>query len=217
MTDDSAQLVDLSVAVAQKRKSKGLAARTTSDDATEPLGDPFAKLPAPPLPRGLMPPVIEAFAEREAATKGVAMHGPAMAALVVCAGAIPDTVRVKVKLYEPWYESARLWLALIGPPSAKKSPVIRAAMAPLKHLEKVEFARWRKVKASSRVDLAISADLDALILQCLKKAPEDRPQKALEIATKLARLQDGSPWTNEVAATWWERHRSASERRPGDE
>lgn len=115
-------------------------------DPTEPLGDPFAKLPAPPLPRGLLPPVIEAFAEREAATKGVATHGPAMAALVVCAGAIPDKVRVRVKLHEPWHESARLWLALIGPPSAKKSPVIRAAMAPLKHLEKVEIARWQKVK-----------------------------------------------------------------------
>jgi len=64
---------------------------------------------------------------------------------------------------------------------------------------------------SSRVDLAISADFDALILRCLKKAPEDRPQSALEIATKLARLQCDSPWTNEDAATWWERRRPASE------
>jgi len=64
---------------------------------------------------------------------------------------------------------------------------------------------------SSRVDLAISADFDALILWCLEKAPEDRPQSALEIATKLARLQCDSLWTNEDAATWWERHRPASE------
>ena len=64
---------------------------------------------------------------------------------------------------------------------------------------------------SSRVDLAISADFDALILRCLKKAPEDRPQSALEIASTLATLQCDAPWTNEVAATWWERHRPASE------
>ena len=72
MTDNSAKLIDLRVAAAQERKSKRSAAPTTSGDAIEPLGDPFAKLPAPRLPRGLLPPVIEAFAEREATTKGVA-------------------------------------------------------------------------------------------------------------------------------------------------
>ncbi len=75
-----------------------------------PLGDPFHKLPAPPLPRGLLPPILEAFAEREAQIKGVEFAAPAMAALTVCAAAIPDHVRLRVKVHEPWQESARLWL-----------------------------------------------------------------------------------------------------------
>jgi len=115
------------------------------DDAA-PLGDPFHKLPAPPLPRGLLPPILEAFAEREARIKGVEFAAPAMAGLTVCAAAIPDHVRLRVKVHEPWQESARLWLALIGQPSARKSPVIRTAMQPMKHLEKVAFARWRQAK-----------------------------------------------------------------------
>ncbi|MEE9290222.1 MAG: hypothetical protein V3U99_04335, partial [Alphaproteobacteria bacterium] len=89
------------------------------DDAA-PLGDPFHKLPAPPLPRGLLPPILEAFAEREARIKGVEFAAPAMAALTVCAAAIPDHVHLRVKVHEPWQESARLWLALIGQPSARK-------------------------------------------------------------------------------------------------
>ena len=109
---------------------------------SEPIGDPFAKLPAPLMPKDILPPIIEAFADWQARNKGVATHGPASAALTVCAAAIPDHVRIKVKVHELWHESARLWTALIGPPSAKKSPVLRAAMAPLKKFEKQEYARW---------------------------------------------------------------------------
>ena len=118
-----------------------------SDTAQEPLGDPFGKLAAPPLPPGLLPSIIEAYAEREARAKGVVFHAPAMAALTVCAGAIPDHVRIRVKVHEPWHERACIWLAEIGPPSAKKSPVVRGAMAPLKRLEKEEHARWRQLKS----------------------------------------------------------------------
>jgi hypothetical protein len=113
----------------------------------EPLGDPFGKLAAPPLPLGLLPSTIEAYAEHEARAKGVVFHAPAMAALTVCAAAIPDHVQIKVKVHEPWRECARLWVALIGPPSAKKSPTVRSTMAPLKRLEKEEYARWCQLKA----------------------------------------------------------------------
>ena len=139
----------------------GRAAATTTVAATvDPavaLGDPFGKLATPPLPRGLLPPIIEAFAEREAFTKGVVFHAPAMAALTVCAAAIPDHVELRVKVHEPWHESARLWLALIGLPSAKKTPVINTAMHPLTRLQKVAAARhqhamieWEKIPKDQR-------------------------------------------------------------------
>ena len=69
------------------------------------------------------------------------MDFDAYAALTVCAAAIPDHVRIRVKVHKAWIESARLWTTLIGPPSAKKSPILRAALAPLKRVEKHMVAR----------------------------------------------------------------------------
>lgn len=120
---------------------------STAATQADPIGDPFAKLDAPALPLGLLSSAIEAYAAREALAKGVVPHAPAMAALAVCAAAIPDHVRIKVKRHEPWKESARLWVALIGPPSTKKSPVIKSATTPLTRLEAKEGARWRQLKA----------------------------------------------------------------------
>ncbi len=71
---------------------KRVPAQMSGKDDAAPLGDPFHKLPAPPLPRDLLPPILEAFAEREARIKGVEFAAPAMAALTVCAAAIPDHV-----------------------------------------------------------------------------------------------------------------------------
>jgi hypothetical protein len=129
------------------------------EGAENPIGDPFAKIIAPDLSRGILPAVIEAFAEREAETKGVSFHAPAMAALTVAAAAIPDQVQIRVKVHEAWREPARLWLALIGPPSAKKSPVMRSVMTPLKTIEhratatwKAEEREWRKLDKETRGD-----------------------------------------------------------------
>ena len=49
---------------------------------------------------------------------------------------------MRVKVHENWTECARLWTALIGDVSAKKSPVQRTAMAPLKQLDKQNYAQW---------------------------------------------------------------------------
>jgi hypothetical protein len=87
------------------------------------------------MPDGILPPIIQDFANVEARNKGVASYASGMAALVVAAAAIPDGLRLKAKVHEDWHEEARIWLALIGPVSAKKSPVLRAAMAPLKAAE----------------------------------------------------------------------------------
>lgn len=63
-------------------------------------------------------------------------HGDAsLAALAVCAAAIPDRVRIKVKRHGHWYENARLWVALIGSPSTKKSPIIAQAVRPIARLD----------------------------------------------------------------------------------
>jgi hypothetical protein len=94
----------------------------------------------PPLPAGLLPPVIEKFARAQGELMGVDAGGLAAAALAVCAAAIPDSIKLRVKRQDPhWLESARLWVAPIGDPSTKKSPLIAAAAAPLKRIDRDLF------------------------------------------------------------------------------
>jgi serine/threonine-protein kinase len=50
---------------------------------------------------------------------------------------------------------------------------------------------------------AIPADLDATVLACLAKSPEDRPQDATTLAARLAAIAGLRPWTDERAQDWW--------------
>ncbi|WP_158556128.1 DUF3987 domain-containing protein [Ensifer sp. M14] len=97
--------------------------------------DPWAQRKHPSLPTGLLPKIIEEYAASQAEIMGVDAGGIAAAALAVCAAAIPDTITLRVKRHDDWEESARLWVALIGNPSAKKSPIISAATRPLRAID----------------------------------------------------------------------------------
>jgi hypothetical protein len=113
------------------RRSK---APVAADNDNRPI-DLWAEREHPSLPTGLLPPVIEEFARTRGEQMGVDPGGLAMAALTVCAAAIPDQITVKVKAHEEWTESARLWTALIGNPSRKKTPTINAAVKPLREID----------------------------------------------------------------------------------
>lgn len=98
--------------------------------------DLWGKFEPPSLPRGLLPDVIERFAFDQGTDMGADMSGIAMAALAVCAAAIPDNIQLQVKRnHSDWLESARLWVALVGPPSAKKTPIIATAARPLRRID----------------------------------------------------------------------------------
>jgi hypothetical protein len=108
--------------------------------AVDPV-DLWAKFDPPTLPRGLLPDVIERFAYDQGMTMGADMAGIAVGALVVCAAAIPDKIQLQVKRHNPgWRESARLWGALVGPVSTKKSPIMNAVVWPLRRID-AEMAR----------------------------------------------------------------------------
>lgn len=107
--------------------------------ASEPIDpvDLWGKFDPPELPKGLLPKEIEEYAFAQGRTMGADPGGVAMASLAVCAAAIPDRIKLVMKPGDNWMETARLWVALVGTPSTKKSPIIGATMGPLARLDAI--------------------------------------------------------------------------------
>jgi eukaryotic-like serine/threonine-protein kinase len=76
-------------------------------------------------------------------------------------------------------------------------------------------AQTPPVPPSERLELPIPPALDALVLACLAKRPEDRPATVLEVSRALAAAGNGEPWTDDRAHRWWQRHRPESSRPAG--
>jgi serine/threonine-protein kinase len=55
----------------------------------------------------------------------------------------------------------------------------------------------------------VSADLEAVILACLAKRPDERPSSALALRERLAACASAGRWTHARAAQWWADHRHA--------
>ena len=161
-------------------------AKEVHENQIDPV-DLWDKFAPPELPRGLLPKIIEEFAVLNGKQMGADPAGLAMGAVVTCAAAIPDQVRLKVKQHDDWFESARIWSALVGPPSTKKSPIIDRATAALSKLDVKMMATW----------LESIRKFDALDVE--EKKGKQRPKQTrlrLEDTTVEAAQQvlEGSPW-----------------------
>ncbi len=150
--------------------------------------DLWGIFPAPDLPLGALPRVLEEFALVQGEMMGADPAGLAVAALVTCAAAIDDRIQVQVKRHDPhWCESARIWAALVGSPSTKKSPILSAATAPLCRLDGQMFREWQ-------------AEVSAFL-----ETPKDERKGRTSPAQRRLRIEDatveaaqvvleGSPW-----------------------
>ena len=69
-----------------------------------------------------------------------------------------------------------------------------------------QHANATPVAPSQRSELEIPAALDRVILACLAKFPEDRPQSAGELSELLLAAVPEAGWTKERAHRWWDRH-----------
>ncbi|HSR67853.1 MAG TPA: serine/threonine-protein kinase [Acidobacteriota bacterium] len=76
----------------------------------------------------------------------------------------------------------------------------------------VDHVNSQPAPPSSRSELEIPGELDAAILRCLAKAPEERFQSAGELAEALASIPLKSHWDSARAAKWWELHQPESSR-----
>src|SRR3954454_1387327 len=69
-----------------------------------------------------------------------------------------------------------------------------------------QHANAAPVAPSERSEIEIPAALDRVILSCLDKYPEDRPQSAGELSQLLAAAIGASHWSEERAHRWWDLH-----------
>jgi 5S rRNA maturation endonuclease (ribonuclease M5) len=137
--------------------------------------DLWGHLNPPELSHGLLPAVIEQFAFEQGEVMGVDPGGLAVAALTVCAAAIPDSIELQVKKHDRgWTESARLWTALVGMPSTKKTPTLREAIRPL-----------------ARIDAAYACEY-ATAKQVYDDLPSDERKQTTKPERKQLKLEDTS-------------------------
>jgi serine/threonine-protein kinase len=64
------------------------------------------------------------------------------------------------------------------------------------------------VPPSQRTAQEIPSDLEAIVMACLAKRPNERPRSASEMSEMLARCKSSGAWTQKQAQKWWLDNRS---------
>lgn len=91
----------------------------------------------PVMPALCVPDAIEGFARDEGERLGVDPAVIAAGCVVACASVISDDWKLQPKMADTsWTESARLWLGIIAPPSAKKTPALNSVVGPLRAMDR---------------------------------------------------------------------------------
>ncbi|MCZ2203318.1 YfjI family protein [Bartonella sp. A05] len=83
----------------------------------------------------------------------------AVSALCGVAAIIGNTVRVAPKQQDDWTIVPNLWGAIIGRPSAMKSPAMNSALEPIYTLQNDQYKNWEQQKEQDEID-AVLSDMD---------------------------------------------------------
>jgi hypothetical protein len=70
----------------------------------------------------------------------------------------------------------------------------------------MQHVQERPVPPSQRTELTIPRQLDELVLACLEKDPNKRPQNAEVLFELACGCRDSSTWDQHAARAWWETH-----------
>src|SRR5262249_45448389 len=121
----------------------------------------------------------------------------AAAALAVCAAAVPDRIKLKIKQHSSWVEATRLWVGLVGDPSTKKSPIIRQVVRPLQRVDAALYhtyaaakARWdaldRNTKRTTPPPPQTRIKIDDATVEAAQEILRDSPDGVLYLRDELS-------------------------------
>ena len=124
----------------------------------EALYDPWGELKAPPFPIDALPNVLRAYVEGRARIMGADPCALAWSALSAASAALDGRTRLRMKLHDAsWMVPPSLWVALIGEPSTKKTPIFNETWAPLQALQNIavraymdQLAEWKRLPKAER-------------------------------------------------------------------
>jgi len=107
------------------------------DSASEACpAQPLPKLPpVPAFPLDLLPDALVDYVGDASERARFRPDFAAVAAMTALGSVIGRKIGIRLKRRDDWTEYANLWGALVGPPSALKSPAMRAAMTAFKKLQ----------------------------------------------------------------------------------
>ncbi|HEX2798978.1 MAG TPA: serine/threonine protein kinase, partial [Thermoanaerobaculia bacterium] len=72
-----------------------------------------------------------------------------------------------------------------------------------------DHASTPPVPPSKRVATPVPPELERVLLACLAKEPNERPESARALDGRLAEIVLPEPWTRELAERWWSRNAAA--------
>lgn len=81
----------------------------------------------------------------------------AVAALCGIAAVVGNHIRVAPKQHDDWIEVPNLWGAIIGPPSAMKSPAMQSALGPVYALQEAMREAWKSALEDAEIDDVLSS------------------------------------------------------------
>jgi eukaryotic-like serine/threonine-protein kinase len=70
----------------------------------------------------------------------------------------------------------------------------------------LQHVQTQPVPPSQRTELPVPRELDDLILACLEKDPDKRPQDAEQVLQMARRCRTCITWDSDAAKNWWEKH-----------
>jgi hypothetical protein len=125
-------------------------ATATSEQSTPAEGptfaDPYQEFVGPPFPLQVLPPLLADFVNAQHKALGADPSAIGMAALTAVAGAIH--AETKIQMGMGWREPPIIFSALVGPPSAMKSPTIAKVTQPLYKTDAFRNRSWEAAHAA---------------------------------------------------------------------
>jgi serine/threonine protein kinase len=70
----------------------------------------------------------------------------------------------------------------------------------------LQHVQAEPIPPSQRTELPIPAEIDQLVLACLQKDPNKRPQNAEVLLEMACGCKTGDCWSSDQAKTWWDKH-----------